>query len=441
MGLYETWQHIVSSHHQNIAVHPADSAPLRFHDLQSLVDQQTPLPARQIQPANASDGIVPFLVQTLRAWRDNAILCPVESDLTLPKLPDADVIPAHIAHLKFTSGTTGEPRCIMFRTSQLAADAENIRSTMGLDPVHPNLSVISLAHSYGFSNLVLPLLLQGHPLIVASDVLPASLVRACSGKPSITLPAVPAMWRAWFRAGILDQLPIHLAITAGAPMPVELEQTIHQQHNLKIHNFLGSSECGAIAYDPSPEPRTGPSYVGHPAHNVQVTISADNCLEVQSNAVAEGYLPAHPSLQHGKFITTDLAELHRHAIHLLGRASDTINLAGRKLDPTEIETLLLQHPDIHHCVVFGVPSRDATRCEETVAIIRTELPLTQSEIAQWIGTQLPPWKRPRHYWFTQELTPNARGKTPRPLWREKWLNQHKIDARPHTSLVDQKSTS
>jgi long-chain acyl-CoA synthetase len=38
---------------------------------------------------------------------------------------------------------------------------------MGLRPDWPNLGVISLAYSYGFSNLVLPLLLHGIPLFLA----------------------------------------------------------------------------------------------------------------------------------------------------------------------------------------------------------------------------------------------------------------------------------
>ena len=62
------------------------------------------------------------------------------------------------------------------------ADAENIVATMGLRPDWPNLGVISLAHSYGFSNLVLPLLLHGIPLILAPVPLPARLMR--QGNPA-----------------------------------------------------------------------------------------------------------------------------------------------------------------------------------------------------------------------------------------------------------------
>ena len=83
----------------------------------------------------------------------------------------------------------------------MPADAENIVATMGLRADWPNLGVISLAHSYGFSNLVLPLLLHGIPLILAPAPLPEIIRRAAESRKSITLAAVPAMWRAWHEAG------------------------------------------------------------------------------------------------------------------------------------------------------------------------------------------------------------------------------------------------
>lgn len=437
MGLYAAWQDILQLHADSIAFYPSAGSPLRFADLQNLLNQLPTLPARSIHCPSTDQGQLPFILQTLRAWRDNAILCPLESASSTPTLPSADDLPNHICHLKHTSGSTGSPRCIMFTPAQLAADPANIRSTMGLNPRCPNLAVISLAHSYGFSNLVLPLLLQGHPLIEVSDVLPASLLRAITPfqntSTHFTLPAVPAMWRAWFRAGTLHKIPLALAITAGAPMPIELEQAIYHEHHLKIHNFLGSSECGAIAYDQSCEPRTDPTYVGTAAHQVQLSVNTDGCLVVQSDAVAEGYHHAsdqdHARLHHRQFSTSDLANLRNNDVFLLGRATDTINLAGRKLDPAELESLFLQHPDIHHCVVFGIPSRDAARCEETVVCINANKNLTQLDLAHWLNDRVPLWKRPRHYWFTDQLRPDARGKTSRPLWRSRWQ-----ETQPHTFL-------
>ena len=110
-----------------------------------------------------------FLFDVLRAWRSHVPLCPLEKGQAPPAIA---ALPAGIAHLKTTSATTGTPRLIALTDKQLAADATNVVTTMGLRPDWPNVGVISLAHSYGFSNLVTPLILHGIPLILADSPLP-----------------------------------------------------------------------------------------------------------------------------------------------------------------------------------------------------------------------------------------------------------------------------
>ena len=191
------------------------------------------------------------------------------------------------------------------------ADAENIVATMGLRPDWPNLGVISLAHSYGFSNLVLPLLLHGMPLILAPAPLPEIIRRAAETESNLTLPAVPAMWRV--ARGRSDHAQCAAGdFRHGAPLPGSLEQEVFRAHGLKIHNFLGSSECGGIAYDASASPRTEAALVGSPMQNVNLSLNDDGCLVVRSRAVAETYWPEKSnSLGDGMFETSDLAEIER----------------------------------------------------------------------------------------------------------------------------------
>src|SRR6185503_3672586 len=132
-----------------------------------------------------------FVLDVVRAWRDGRIVCPLESAQSIPAFPKP---PSGVVHLKATSATTGAPKLVAFTAAQLAADAENIVSTMGLRRDWPNLGVISFAHSYGFSNLITPLLLHGVPLIIGGAALPEAVRRAAAGVPAITLAGVPALW-------------------------------------------------------------------------------------------------------------------------------------------------------------------------------------------------------------------------------------------------------
>lgn len=425
--LYARWQQTLSTHRDEVAVTDAVSGSTwTFDALQHSLDSLPALATGALHVASMADGVLAFVFQTLWAWRDAAILCPMEREGG--RVPDVvRGMPPGIAHLKMTSGSTGEPRTVMFRPEQLAADAENIRTTMGLDRTCPNVAVISVAHSYGFSNLVLPLLLHGHPLVIVPDALPSSLRAACATGHRITLPAVPAMWRAWWKSGLIKEMPIALAISAGAPLPLEVERGIHEGTGIKIHNFFGSSECGGIAYDRTTVPREDASLAGTAMDGVNLGLGDGGRLVVESAAAGEGYWPASDdALGGGIFFTSDLVELQQGNVLMRGRMSDAINIAGRKLNPADVEAALLSCEGVRHCVVFGVASADPARCEDTIACVSATEDLTPARLSSWLGERLQTWQLPRRYWLCPELAPNDRGKISRAEWRERWLNSQAL---------------
>jgi acyl-CoA synthetase (AMP-forming)/AMP-acid ligase II len=359
-----------------------------------------------------------FILELLTAWRANKIVCPLETEQSPPEI---SAPPENCVHLKSTSATGGMARFVAFTAEQLMADAGNIVATMGLRPDWPNLGVISLAHSYGFSNLILPLLLHGIPLILAPAPLPEIIRRAAKNENSITLPAVPAMWRAWHDADAIPQ-NVRLAISAGASLPVNLEQEVFNACGVKIHNFLGSSECGGITYDASETPRTEDAFVGSPMQNVNLSLNDDGCLVVRDRAVAETYWPEKSdSLRGGVFQTSDMAELKNGLVFLRGRLGDQINVAGRKISPETIERALLAHSQVRECLVFGVPGREAKRAEIIVAIVSASA--TEFELKNFLLQTLPAWQVPREWKFVDSLPANARGKISRAGWRKQFASR------------------
>lgn len=428
MTLYKRWQTIVERFAKNLALTDWKTGrSWTFDGLQDELDRREVLkPGAVLFPKGWE---VELIFETLRAWRDGAILCPVENAPPGPEVFHG--IPDGIVHVKMTSGSTANPKLILFKGRQLAADAANVTATMGLEPGSPNLGVISMAHSYGFSNLVTPLLLHGVPLVWIGDPLPGSLSAVLERQDApCVLPAVPAMWRAWAAAGILTSPVVKLAVSAGAPLSLDLENRLYQDSGVKIHNFYGSSECGGIAYDRSGEPRTDPACVGTAMANVRLELgNRHSCLVVKSAAVGEGYWPAPPSntpFGKGVFVTSDVAEITpvKGEVLLRARDSDTINVAGRKIAPGKIEAAILSTDErIRHCVVFGVPSDDPERVEDIIACISTnseqwDATLIKSRILLTLAGH----EAPRQWWLQQDLKPDSRGKLPRHLWREKFLD-------------------
>jgi acyl-coenzyme A synthetase/AMP-(fatty) acid ligase len=225
------------------------------------------------------------------------------------------------------------------------------------------------------------------------------------------------MWRAWHDAGAIPG-NTRLAISAGAPLPLNLEQSVFEKSGLKIHNFLGSSECGGIAYDAGESPRADAACAGAPMRNVDLSVNAGGCLVVRSRAVAETYWPEKSdSLGGGIFQTTDLAELKDDRVYLRGRSGDLINVAGRKISPEIIEHALSVHPQVRDCLVFGAPSRDEERMETIVAVVISSA--GEPELKNFLLTKLPAWQVPREWLFVDSLSADARGKISRAEWRKR----------------------
>ena len=415
--LYDRWRHIARERPAEIALRELSSG--RRWTFAELADAAEKLPAAGEPCVFAQGHSAQFIFDVLRAWRDHAVLCPLETGSSRPALP---VPPLPVCHLKLTSATTGPARAVMFTAEQLAADAENIVATMGLRPDWPNLGAISLAHSYGFSNLVLPLLLHGIPLGLVASPLPEIVRRAAEHLPDLTLAAVPALWRTWHETNAIPA-QTRLAISAGAPLPVALEHAVFQARGLKIHNFYGATECGGIAYDATETPRFDAAGVGTPMCNVTLDCAASGCLRVASRAVGQGYWPtADAALEAGIFQTSDLAEFRAGQIFLRGRLSDQINVAGRKVSPADIEQVLATHPAVQECLVFGVPSQDADRSEIIVAVVVVREAEAAGELKQFLLARLPAWQVPREWRFVASLAANDRGKISRAEWRQRFLS-------------------
>ena len=415
--LYERWHQIAREHRKETALHDfALGRPWTFAEL-AVAAENGSVPGPVVFPQGRD-----FIFTLLRAWRSGQVVCPLETGRTPPGFTR---LPRECVHLKITSATTGAPKLVAFRAEQLAADADNIVATMGLRPDWPNLGVISVAHSYGFSNLILPLLLHGIPLILADTALPEAVRQAASAAEAITLPAVPALWSAWHGAGSIPK-NIRLAISAGAPLSLALEQAVFATHGLKIHNFYGSSECGGIAYDPIEEPRDDASCAGAPMKGVELSVDDAGCLQVRGHAVGETYWPEpDPNLKDGCFRTSDIVELSDGLVYLRGRAGDLINVAGRKVLPDLIERTLLTHPLVRECLVFGAPGGDAERGETIVAYVAADSTVGGEVLKQFLLSRLPSWQIPRKWRFVEALKANDRGKLSRAEWRRKFLEEGK----------------
>jgi acyl-CoA synthetase (AMP-forming)/AMP-acid ligase II len=273
--------------------------------------------------------------------------------------------------LKLTSGTTAAPRAIRFRSEQLLADCNQICDTMGISDVDLNFGVIPISHSYGFSNLLTPLIARGVPMVLSRDRLPRAVLADLAGTNATVFPGMPVFYQAFCEMEDIPVLPkLRLCISAGAPLATAVAEQFRQKFGLPIHSFYGASECGGICYD-----RDGPNeedgFVGQPMEGVAIEMvdpdASASRIRVRSAAVGDGYFPEsdEAKLGGGLFVPDDLLKKTANGFRIVGRTSDVINVAGKKVNPAEVEAHLLRFSGVRQAVVFGRAS--ILRTEEVAA--------------------------------------------------------------------------
>ncbi|HEY8550680.1 MAG TPA: class I adenylate-forming enzyme family protein [Vicinamibacterales bacterium] len=383
------------------------------------IDRGTPL-AEVHQLARRFGGTVLVLPADL-ATGPAAVRLP--HDLALQHLEDVEPQPWRYrgaALLKLTSGSTGLPKATFTTAAQIEADGRAIIEAMDIRPDDWQLGFIPLSHSYGLGNLVMPLLLQGTPLVLREAFVPAHVRADAERVGARVFAGVPFMYE-----HLLTHLPddgwpasLETLISAGAPLAADTHAQFHARFGRAIHSFYGASEAGGIAYDDSP--RAGEPAVGRPMPGVTVTlrpeegITAGGRIHVAGPAVSRGYAGNEEAdaFIDGGFLTGDLGRFDADGrLHLEGRVSGFINVAGRKVQPDEVERVLRTMPLVADVRVMGAP--DERRGEQLVACIVPRGDLHALAIRQFCAERLAPHKIPRQFVFVDAIPVDERGKTNR----------------------------
>ena len=354
------------------------------------------------------------------------------------------------ALLKLTSGSTGPARAALTSEAQLIADARHIVDAMGIQPSDTQIGVIPLSHSYGLGNLMMPLLMQGTAFVLRDSFVPAQLPTDARQFGARIFPGVPFMFQYFIRNPPPDGWPASLSwlISAGAPLPPATLRAFHEQFGVKIHSFYGATETGGIAFDDSDEIHDC-AIVGRALPGVTITLRQEpaepfaldpqsairipqssapqsairnpqsvRCrIHVRSAAVAGGYSDDRRDGFDGDgFLTGDYGAWDAgQRLALVGRVSAFVNVAGRKVQPDEVEQVLQVMPGVSDVRVLAAP--DARRGQQIVACIvadRTRAGgVTTLAVRRFCAARLAAHQIPRTIIFLDAIPMTPRGKTDR----------------------------
>jgi acetyl-CoA synthetase len=137
----------------------------------------------------------------------------------------------------------------------------------------------------------------------------------------------------------------------------------------------------------------------------------------------ERYRDTYWSRFEGRYFAGDGAKIDDDGyLWLLGRVDDVMNVSGHRISTTEVESALVDHPDVAEAAVVG--ATDPTTGQAIVAYVTLRAGAGPAddgegqELRRHVATKIGPIARPRTVVFTDELPKTRSGKIMRRLLRD-----------------------
>lgn len=336
-----------------------------------------------------------------------------------------------------TSGSTGEPKGIVMSQAAIDARVSLWSGALGLGPDDVVLCALPLAHCHGIDVLTLPALLSGATVVFArgARLTARGLERRIAAHGVTVVSGLPLMYqlltgRSGGDGGALRSL--RLAISGSAPLRVETQRAFEERYGLPLRQVYGLSEIGVICFDADHvgrgsigTPVTGIEWRLEPADapaSVEVATGAAGAgagegpalreLWVRGPALARGYyrdpVATAEMFVDGWLRTRDLLEVDGGGWFVRGRLSTFINVAGAKVGPLEVESVLRSCAGVVDGAVVGLP--DVASTERVAAAIEVGPAFDADALTRELGDRLLPHQLPQQVEVVAALPRTPLGK-------------------------------
>ncbi len=355
-----------------------------------------------------------------------------EASAAVPIERYASVSPMDPATVLYTSGTTGRPKgAVGMHLGMIEQVNANLIDTFPMRSDDVVFGGLPLFHTYGQMAVLNISFRKGAAIILLPKFDPDEALALMNRHGATLFTAVPTMYIALLHAARshAEHPQLRFAVSGGAALPVSVLEEFERTFGAEVHEGYGLTETSpTVAFNSVGVP-TRPGTVGTPLWGVDVEI-ADADVEdrivllphgeageivVRGHALFAGYLAmpdaTEAAFTDGWFRTGDIGTKDDDDyITICDRKKDMIVRNGYNVYPSEVEAVLIQHPDVANIAVFGLA--DDTRGQEVnaAAVLEPGASVTEPELIAWAQERMAAYKYPRHIDFVDELPLGASGK-------------------------------
>lgn len=372
----------------------------------------------------------PEEAQSLKAFFEGVEAIPAD----LPPAPGFEPVlrgPADTMAVKFTGGSTGEPKGVIQSNRSVMANIINMEERFGSEGLPVFLACSPLTH--GASHFVLPTLARGGRLVLlhkADASLILRLLRDEAITESFMAPTLILRLCALVDRPV-DAPALKRLIYGAAPLPAEQLIRAQRVFGPRIAGLYGQTEApmtiAAITEAELSSPGLANS-VGKPGAVSEIAIigaegepvhpGQSGEIAVKGPLVMDGYLDdrarTQDVLRRGWLYTGDLGHISREGyLFITGRASDMLISGGYNIHPAEVEAALMTLPGVDEVCAFAVPDPQwGERLEAAVTPYRGQ-PVDTEQLLRLARDLLGPVKTPKALHVLPRLPRNPVGKITR----------------------------
>lgn len=345
------------------------------------------------------------------------------------------------AGMCYTSGTTGEPKGVLYshRSNVLHAMAAATPDMLNISSRSIVMPVVPMFHANGWS-LIFSTPLAGGGLVMPGAKMDGPSLWELLDTERVNLTAaVPTVW-----FGLLQHLEesgrtlphLDAVVIGGSACPRAVIEAFQNNYNVDVMHAWGMTEMSPLGSVCSLKPEyadlDGEARLdiqekqGHPPFTVEMKITDDEGgelpwdgktfgrLKVRGPAVAKAYFKGAGGEildDSGFFDTGDVAHLDAHGyMQITDRAKDVIKSGGEWISSIDLENLAVGHPDVAEAAVIGIHHPKWDERPLLVIVPRQGAALTKDDVLGYMTGKIAKWWMPDDVVFVDEIPHTATGK-------------------------------
>ncbi len=340
--------------------------------------------------------------------------------------------------LVFSSGTTGLPKAVRHTHGSIGAAIGHWKDALGLGSDDRFQVATPPSHILGLLNLVTAISagacvrlhlrfdldevlsrIQGEQMTLEMAVAPIAL--AMANHPDLEK---------------YDLSSLRYIMWGATPVTPSVAETVTRRTGVRWLPAYGASELPVIAANPVARPDAWRlDSAGLPPSGVELRVAdldqggplppgGVGEIQARSPSLMAGYLPGEANgdaFVDGWYRTGDVGWLEPGGwVHLTDRSKEMIKVKGFQVAPAELEGVLLGHPGVVDCAVFGMSDEQSGEVPVAAVQLQAVGPATADELSRLIADSLASYKRLHKVVVVDAIPRLPSGKVLRRVLRDEW---------------------